>query len=76
MKTQLVDRYLRDSQCKAGLYLVGWFECDQWDEDDYRRSRASASSLQIAREPFETQARELSQEGLSIQSYVLNAALR
>ena len=76
MKTQLVDRYLRDSQCKAGLYLVGWFECDQWDEDDYRRSRASASSLQIARELFETQARELSQEGLSIQSYVLNAALR
>jgi len=29
MKTQLVDRYLKDNRCQHGLYLVGWFNCDQ-----------------------------------------------
>ena len=31
MQTQLAERYLRDNQCQYGLYVVGWFNCNQWD---------------------------------------------
>ncbi|TDA68007.1 MAG: hypothetical protein D9V47_09180 [Clostridia bacterium] len=39
METQLVDRYLRDNRCQHGLYLIGWFDCVQWDSNDYRKSQ-------------------------------------
>ena len=45
MKTQLVDRYLRDNRCQHGLYLVGWFNCDQWDDEDYRKKRCQKAAL-------------------------------
>lgn len=37
MQTQLVGRYLKDSQCQHGLYLVGWFAPEEWSADDYRK---------------------------------------
>ena len=39
MKTQLVDRYLKDNQCQHGLYLIGWFNCEQWDNKDRREGQ-------------------------------------
>jgi hypothetical protein len=39
MKTQLVDRYLRDNRCQHGLYLVGWFNCEQWDDKIMGKNR-------------------------------------
>ena len=38
MQTQLTERYLKDNSCRHGLYLVGWFNCPQWDRADYRKS--------------------------------------
>ena len=76
METQLAERYLKDNQCDYGLYLVGWFPCDQWDEDDYRKARTPKMTLEQAREKFACQARELSQNGKTIESFVMNAALR
>jgi hypothetical protein len=34
METQLTGRYLEDNPLRHGLYLVGWFSCDQWDGRD------------------------------------------
>ena len=78
MKTQLVDRYLKDNQCLYGLYLVGWFNCDQWDNDDYRKSRAirNCGDLHNAKENYDQQASDLSKDDLLIKSFVLNSALR
>jgi len=41
MGTQLVGRYLKDNHCQYGLYLVGWFNCDQWDTTDSRKKTFS-----------------------------------
>lgn len=76
MKTQLADRYLKDNHCQYGLYLVGWFNCDQWDNEDYRKSHSSKWTLAEARKNFSDQANGLSSPGTRIKSYVLNAALR
>lgn len=79
METQLVNRYLRDNQCRHGLYLVGWYVCPQWDSEDRRRRDTPRLTLDQARECFAAQAADLSQRAspnAQVTSFVLNAALR
>ncbi len=76
MQTQLADRYLKDNDCKYGLYLVGWFNCDKWDTTDYRKGKAPKLSFEEAQKQYDIQAADLSQEGLCIKSFVLNTALQ
>jgi len=76
MKAQLVDRYLKDSQCGYGLYVVGWFNCDAWDESDPRRQRAPRWTADQAKQRFEWQASELSANDLLIRAFVIDVALR
>ena len=80
MQTQLVDRYLRENSCQHGLYLVGWFLCDKWnDPDDSRYAKAqrlgeSPSELQ---RQLESQSKSLSQPGgVQVRAFVLNATIR
>ena len=78
MRTQLLDRYLRDNRCQHGLYLVGWFNCDLWDDNDNKRKIARKLDLTIdeARQKFEDQAAELSDQNTRIRAFVMNTALR
>ncbi len=75
MKTQLVERYLADNTCPYGLYLVGWFYCEQWDDEDSRKKKKQ-KTIEEAREQFDEQATDLSSSGTIVRSYVLNTALR
>jgi hypothetical protein len=77
MQTQLCDRYLKENTCQHGLYLMGWFNCAAWDNNDYRISDAQslAPSLEQARAQFEEQAQALTAGGRTIRSFILNAAL-
>jgi hypothetical protein len=52
METQLVDRYLVPSGYQYGLYLVGWFLCDKWDESDSRKRKTPKWSFEETRETF------------------------
>jgi len=76
METQLAERYLKDNHCPFGLYVVGWFACDQWDGKDYRRPQMPQLKLPEARACFDDQARRLSSGARCIKAFVLNAALR
>ncbi|MBE7382317.1 MAG: hypothetical protein F6J95_013025 [Leptolyngbya sp. SIO1E4] len=76
MKTQLVDRYLTDNACLHGLYLVGWFNCQQWDRADSRKTKTPKMTLEEARAYFDRQAEEFTSSRLTVHTYVLNAALR
>lgn len=77
MENQLVERYLADNpECRHGLYLVGWFNCPQWDETDHRKQRAPRYSLEEGRERFAEQAETLSEQGPHVQAVVVNTALR
>lgn len=74
MDAQLVDRYLHANQCRHGLYLVGWFDCPQWQP---RSSHRHAQSLPQLAAELEEQSRLLSTaHGLTVSSLVLDAALR
>lgn len=76
MKTQLAERYLADNPYPYGLYLVGWFNCQQWDNADSRKSKAPKMALDEARAYFNGQAQELTSSGRTIRACVLNTALR
>jgi predicted NACHT family NTPase len=76
MKVQLVDRYLNDNRCSHGMYLVGWFNCPQWDDEDYRKRDAPQITIEKAREIFMTQADELSVNKNKVTSFIMNTALR
>jgi hypothetical protein len=76
MKTQLVDRYLKDNQCRHGLYVVGWFDQESWDKRDARREQVPRCCADEARRRLELQASKLSRDGLLIGSYLLDISLR
>jgi predicted NACHT family NTPase len=75
MEAQLCSQYLVNNACQHGLYLVGWFNCNLWDEEDYRRARAQKVKLEELRKQLDSQAANLSTNGRVIKSYVINAAL-
>jgi hypothetical protein len=77
METQLIDRYLNDSLCRYGLYLVGWFNCPQWDKRDSRYRVAQRFDREKLRQDLEEQAVRLSAEkSVEVRACLLNAALR
>ncbi|GAI34595.1 unnamed protein product, partial [marine sediment metagenome] len=71
METQLLNRYLKDNHCQYGLYLVGWFNCDQWSNADYRKKRSPRLSNDEAQLRFDAQATDLSQQGTLIKALVI-----
>jgi hypothetical protein len=76
MESQLVDRYLKNNYCRHGLYLVGWFYCDQWDDEDSRKQKTPRMNLDEAQDQFHKQASDISQNGVKIRAFVMNAELK
>ena len=59
MKNQLVDDYLAHSDSRHGLYVVGWFDRDRWNDKDYRRNDVPFATRQEMHDFLEQQARSL-----------------
>jgi len=75
MEEQLVGRYLRDKECRYGLYVVGWFSGDQWSGDDPRKRQVLGWTLGEAQAHFDAQAAALSVAGLAVKALVIDASL-
>ncbi len=75
MRTQLVDRYLKDNLCRQGLYLIGWFRSTAWDQADTRWSRTPKITFVEAQDKFRDQAVQLSVEDLKVAAFVLDVPL-
>lgn len=76
MERQLLNCYLKDTHCQHGLYLVGWFNCEQWDDGDYRKKQATKLCKDDAQEQLSVQATTLSRQGKRIKTLLIDAALR
>lgn len=76
MEKQLSKRYLNESGCDHGIYLVGWFSCNQWDKRDSRKNKISVNDIEKARKKFDKQAKKISTDGKTIKSFIMNCALR
>jgi hypothetical protein len=76
METQLVNRYLRDNQCRHGIYLVGWFDCEQWDDNDSRKGKTPKKNIEGMQARLDSQSAGQSKRGVHIRAFVMNTALR
>ncbi|MEY9912830.1 hypothetical protein ABIA35_009097 [Catenulispora sp. MAP12-49] len=76
MRSQLTERYLAAHPDAAGLYLVGWYLCPEWDPEDRRRRTAhkTLGSIGSLRSELSSQAREI-KERCPIHSQVLDLRL-
>jgi hypothetical protein len=74
MRAQLVDDYLEEASTKHGVYLVGWFPVEQWnDADDRRRAVAAHRDREQVAMELDRQATDLSQSlGLDLRSEVID----
>ena len=72
METQLVNRYMQQNKCAYGLFLVGWFHCESWQNQS---GPIRSLSIQEARDSFVKQAKELSSEGRVVRAFVLDVTL-
>ena len=76
MDSQLVGRYLKDNHCSHGIYLVGWFQCPQWDPSDGRFKRSCTMDLEETKAHLASRASTLSVRNTKVRTSVLNMALR
>ena len=74
MEAQLRDRYLKNNECRTGLYLVAHFMADRWIPDDRRRRSSTGIDIQDLRTQLAAQAVELS-GGVHLESFVLDGSL-
>ena len=75
METQLVNRYLKDNDCRHGIYLVGWFLCGAWSKRDSRRRAVEFKSLNVLNDYLTQQACRLSRDRNQIRAVVLDASI-
>jgi hypothetical protein len=76
MQDQLRDRYLREIDCRHGLYLVGWYQCQWWDENHPPKKAAAFATLDEMRDALERQAGVLSLPSITLKAVTLDARLR
>lgn len=76
MSAQLAGRYLKDNNCHHGLYLVGWFLCEQWDSSDRRKKQTPKTDIAGIQKELDQQAESLSAGETYVRALVLNTALR
>lgn len=77
MKDQLIGMYLKDNHCQHGLYLVGWFNCDEWTKQDRRKQQARrlCPSIEETRRRLEDSATGVSKDSIRVKSLVLDVSL-
>ncbi len=74
MEGQLRDRYMKNSGCRVGLYVVAHFSATNWRTSDNRRAKSNAWEIEELRQRLTAQAIDLSGSVL-IRSFVLDASL-
>lgn len=74
MERQLRDRYMKNNDCRIGVYVVAHFQAERWDAADKRGVRRNAWNIDELRERLANQAENLSGSAV-LRSFVLDASL-
>lgn len=65
MKSQLYQRYMKKNSISCGLYIVGWFMCKLWVEDDRKRKTPKVPFKEF-QEYLDNQAEKLRKQSSDI----------
>ncbi|MCK9638842.1 MAG: hypothetical protein M0R39_02955 [Prolixibacteraceae bacterium] len=72
MEKQLANRYLKIGNTIHGLYLVCWYDCDAYKQ----QNKTGSKTIAEAKISFENEANRLSKNGKTLKSFVLDCSLR
>jgi len=75
MRTQLVEDYLNSLDVRHGIYLVGAYTCDAWEESEEKRRSARLGSRAELQCRLSEQALELSSPLRQVRAVVLQMSL-
>jgi len=76
MEDQLKRQYLIDEGHRYGLYLVGWFKCQAWDDgSDGRLRQVPDWTYDEAVRRFDAQADALSDGTYCLRAFVMDLRL-
>ncbi len=77
IKTQLVDRYMKDLHSSHGIYIAIWFDPESWNNNDGRRRRAKRhGTAAMLLERLVAAAELVSDDRRKVEVIVLDASLR
>jgi hypothetical protein len=74
MERQLRDRYIKNNDCRIGVYIVAYFRAERWIATDNRRLKSNAWNIDELRAQLANQAAALS-GSVAIRSFVLDVSL-
>lgn len=75
MRTQLVEQYMNDPDCLVGVYVVGYYDSNCWDEQHRRMKNCKHKGKADLLEQLQKQAKELSNSNMIIVPYVVDLSL-
>ena len=76
MEKQLYRDYMKQSNTNFGVYLIGWFSCDRWDNQDYKKKQVPNGTIKEIREKFSEQSIKLNEKAsITVKSFVLDATI-
>jgi hypothetical protein len=76
MEEQLLHRYMLPNGVTCGVYLVGWFLCEKWSDEDSRlaKARSNGTDREEVTQRLNNQAESLAaKEPVSLRVCVLDA---
>ncbi|RJQ55881.1 MAG: hypothetical protein C4526_02590 [Nitrospiraceae bacterium] len=77
MDSQLYERYMKENNMLCGLYVVGWYMCNQWSDQDSRKGKTPKMTIQELEKELERQATQLNERenDKNLKSFILELSL-
>lgn len=77
LKDQLIDKYMSGGTAKAGILLLGWFECKDWDKNDKQQVKSTKVwiNFESAQTGLENQAAQENTPDHLVSAVVINCSL-
>lgn len=78
LKDQLIKKYMSGGTAGAGILLLGWYACPDWDNDDSRQANSTKtwSDIDAARTDIEGQADQKCKVCHWVSAKVIDCSLR
>jgi hypothetical protein len=78
LKDQLIKKYMSGGTAGAGILLLGWYACPDWNNDDSRQANSTKtwSDIDAARIDLERQADQECEAGHWVSAKVIDCSLR
>ncbi len=73
LQAQLVDRYIKTDENAYGLYLIGWFDCEAYDDC---KNYTGNKLIDDAKRSYDENAKKVSSDNVIVKSFILDCRMK